>query len=73
MLKQPRTTDRTRKRPEEPTSRYLTDGGRLYRVLGWLANDDLMALEDCSSLAVILVEPARLRRLIGVEPASAPE
>jgi hypothetical protein len=47
--------------------RYLTDGSRLYRVLGYLDDDDLMALEDCATLVVLLMEPERVGRLRHVE------
>ena len=55
-------------------SRYLTDGVNLYRFLGAVADgtDQLVALENCRSLDVMLLPIRELhaRRLRTVTPAS---
>jgi hypothetical protein len=52
---------------------YLTDGTHLYRVLGGL--DDglpkVVALEDCHSLNVTLVQAAEVGKLRAVTPATS--
>ena len=56
------------------SSRYLTDGVNLYRFLGAVADgtDQLVALENCRSLDVMLLPIRELhaRRLRTVTPAS---
>jgi hypothetical protein len=52
---------------------HVTDGTRLYRVLGCL--DDglpkLIALEDCYSLNVMLVQAADVSKLRVVTPSNS--
>jgi hypothetical protein len=54
-------------------ARYLTDGARLFRNLGLLdGSHELIGLEDCMSLEVLLVcrDQLRDRSLRPVQPAS---
>jgi len=55
-------------------SRYLTDGVNLYRFLGAVADDkdEMVAVENCRSLDVMLLPIGELRaqRLRAVIPAS---
>jgi hypothetical protein len=46
-------------------SPYLTDGVRLYRYVGGVPRKrgELVALEDCASLKILLFEPDELRAL----------
>jgi hypothetical protein len=58
------------------SGRYLTDGERLYRNLGSVdGSHELVGLEDCSSLDVLLACSAELRdgALQVVEPIPADE
>jgi hypothetical protein len=46
------------------TRGYFTDGGRLYRLIAWVARSrrsTLVAVEDCRSLEILLVSGAHLR------------
>jgi hypothetical protein len=46
-------------------SRYFTDGVNLYRFVGWISrsvNAKLAELEDCRSLAIVLVRAEELTR-----------
>jgi hypothetical protein len=46
------------------TEGYFTDGGRLYRLLAWVARSRksmFAAVEDCQSLEILLVSGERLR------------
>lgn len=51
---------------------YLTDGTHLYRVLGSLDDGlpNVVALEDCHSLNVTLVQAADVGRLRTVTPTT---
>jgi len=55
-------------------ARYLTDGVDLYRFVGGIAGGtgEMVGLEDCRSLEVVLlsIEELRGRRLRAVTPAS---
>lgn len=55
------------------TGCYLTDGVNLYRCLGAIANrmGEMVGLEDCRSLEVMLLPAGELRarRLRAVNPA----
>lgn len=57
------------------SSRYLTDGVNLYRFVGEIASrtEQLIALEDCWTLEVVLLTIGELRtgRLLAVVPAGA--
>jgi hypothetical protein len=46
------------------TRRYFTDGGRLYRLIAWVARSRrsmLAAVEDCGSLEILLVSGEHLQ------------
>jgi hypothetical protein len=57
---------RTRKRQRanaESSARYFTDGTNLFRFIGWLARSEtskLAVVEDCRSLAILVVTAERL-------------
>lgn len=58
-------------------ARYLTDGAHLYRNLGDLdGSRELIGLEDCMSLEVLLVGRDELLdgrvRIVDAEPAAEP-
>ena len=59
----------------EPTSSYLTDGRTLYRYVGGVPSgtSELVALEDCRSLKLLLLSLDELRalRLRDVDPATS--
>jgi hypothetical protein len=66
----PRLTQRKAARRQErqqaslqSRQRYFTDGRNLYRFIEWLARSEtgtLAILEDCRSLAILLVPAERL-------------
>jgi hypothetical protein len=66
----PRFANRKKSRPQQgrradavPSPRYFTDGTHLYRFVEWLARSETSAvaiLEDCRSLAILLVTAERL-------------
>lgn len=62
-----------------PPDRYLTDGRRLFRIAGPAVEDDLVPVEDCNTLDVVLVPAAGLADLplravvtLSPEPPSRP-
>ena len=59
----------------EPTSSYLTDGRTMYRYVGGVPNGtgELVALEDCRSLKLMLFSLDELRALglRDVDPATS--
>lgn len=56
-----------------PEDRCLTDGRRLYRVLGQLAEGSFYELEDCKTLDIVLITAKdlvglRLRHVVAGRP-----
>ena len=48
----------TRREASKASRLYLTDGGRLYRFIGWVVRSKesmLAVVEDCGSLEILIV------------------